>query len=32
VAVSITALALCLIIEIYRQCGTLEADELKGAE
>jgi len=32
VAVSVTALALCLIIEIYRQCGTLEADELKGAE
>jgi multicomponent Na+:H+ antiporter subunit C len=32
VAVSITALALSLIIEIYRQCGTLEADELKGAE
>jgi multicomponent Na+:H+ antiporter subunit C len=32
VALSVTALALCLIIEIYRQCGTLEADELKGAE
>lgn len=32
VAVSITALALSLIIEIYRQCGTIEADELKGAE
>lgn len=32
VAVSITALALSLIVEIYRQCGTLEADELKGAE
>ncbi len=32
VAVSITALALALIIEIYRQCGTIEADELKGAE
>jgi multicomponent Na+:H+ antiporter subunit C len=31
VAVSITALALSLIVEIYRQCGTLEADELKGA-
>ena len=31
-AVSITALALSLIVEIYRQCGTLEADELKGAE
>ena len=32
VAVSITALALSLIVEIYRQCGTLEADELKGTE
>lgn len=32
VALSVTALALCLIIEIYRHCGTLEADELKGAE
>lgn len=32
VALSITALALCLIIEIYRHCGTIEADELKGAE
>lgn len=32
VAVSITALALALIIEIYRHCGTIEADELKGAE
>jgi multicomponent Na+:H+ antiporter subunit C len=32
VAVSVTALALSLIIEIYRQCGTIEADELKGAE
>jgi multicomponent Na+:H+ antiporter subunit C len=32
VAVSITALALSLIVEIYRQCGTLEADELKGAD
>jgi multicomponent Na+:H+ antiporter subunit C len=31
VAVSISALALSLIIEIYRQCGTIEADELKGA-
>jgi len=30
VAVSISALALALIIEIYRQCGTIEADELKG--
>lgn len=32
VAVSVTALALSLIIEIYRQCGTIEADELKGAD
>lgn len=32
VAVSITALALSLIIEIYCQCGTIEADELKGSE
>lgn len=32
VAVSITALALALIVEIKRQCGTIEADELKGAE
>ena len=32
VAVSITALALALIVEIHRQCGTIEADELKGAE
>jgi multicomponent Na+:H+ antiporter subunit C len=32
VAVSVTALALALIVEIYRQCGTIEADELKGAE
>ena len=32
VALSVTALALCLIIEIHRHCGTLEADELKGAE
>jgi multisubunit Na+/H+ antiporter MnhC subunit len=32
VALSITALALCLIIEIYRHCGTIEADELKGAD
>jgi multicomponent Na+:H+ antiporter subunit C len=32
VAVSVTALALALIIEIYRHCGTIEADELKGAE
>jgi multicomponent Na+:H+ antiporter subunit C len=30
VAVSITALALSLIVEIYRRCGTIEADELKG--
>jgi multicomponent Na+:H+ antiporter subunit C len=32
VAVSVTALALGLIIEIYRQCGSIEADELKGAD
>jgi multicomponent Na+:H+ antiporter subunit C len=32
VAVSVTALALSLIVEIYRQCGTIEADELKGAD
>jgi multicomponent Na+:H+ antiporter subunit C len=32
VAVSITALALSLIIEIYRECGTIEADELKGID
>jgi multicomponent Na+:H+ antiporter subunit C len=32
VAVSITALALSLIVVIHRQCGTIEADELKDAE
>lgn len=32
VALSITALALALIVEIKRQCGTIEADELKGAQ
>ena len=32
VALSITALALSLIVEIYRRCGTIEADELKGVE
>jgi multicomponent Na+:H+ antiporter subunit C len=32
VAVSVTALALGLIIEIYRECGSIEADELKGAD
>lgn len=32
VALSITALALALIVEIYRRCGTIEADELKGVE
>ena len=29
VAVSTTALALSLIIRIHRQCGTIEADELR---
>jgi len=29
VAVSTTALALSLIVRIYRQCGTIEADELR---
>lgn len=32
VAVSTTALALSLIIRIYRQCGTIEADELRKLE
>jgi multicomponent Na+:H+ antiporter subunit C len=32
VAMSITALALALIVEIHGQCGTIEADELKGVE
>ncbi|MBN2404859.1 MAG: cation:proton antiporter subunit C [Coriobacteriia bacterium] len=32
VAVSTTALALSLIIRIYRQCGTIEADELREME
>jgi multicomponent Na+:H+ antiporter subunit C len=32
VAVSTTALALSLIIRIYRQCGTIEADELRRLE
>jgi len=32
VAVSTTALALSLIIRIWRQCGTIEADELREAE
>ncbi len=32
VAVSTTALALGLIIRIYRQCGTIEADELREME
>jgi multicomponent Na+:H+ antiporter subunit C len=32
VAVSTTALALALIIRIYRQCGTIEADELREME
>lgn len=29
VAVSTTALALSLIIRIWKQCGTIEADELR---
>lgn len=32
VALSTTALALSLIIRIYRQCGTIEADELRKLE
>lgn len=32
VAVSTTALALSLIIRIYEQCGTIEADELRDLE
>ncbi|MDZ4180840.1 MAG: cation:proton antiporter subunit C [Coriobacteriia bacterium] len=32
VAVSTTALALALIIRIHRQCGTIEADELRELE
>ncbi len=32
VAVSTTALALSLIIRIYKQCGTIEADELRELE
>jgi len=32
VVVSTTALALCLIIRIHRQCGTIEADELREME
>lgn len=32
VAVSTTALALSLIIRIYQQCGTIEADELREME
>jgi multicomponent Na+:H+ antiporter subunit C len=32
VAVSTTALALSLIIRIYAQCGTIEADELREME
>lgn len=32
VAVSTTALALSLIIRIYQQCGTIEADELRDLE
>jgi multicomponent Na+:H+ antiporter subunit C len=32
VAVSTTALALSLIIRIHKQCGTIEADELREME
>ncbi|MDO8880382.1 MAG: cation:proton antiporter subunit C [Coriobacteriia bacterium] len=32
VALSTTALALSLIIRIWRQCGTIEADELREVE
>ena len=32
VAVSTTALALSLVIRIWHQCGTIEADELREAE
>jgi len=32
VAVSTTALALTLIIRIYKHCGTIEADELREME
>jgi multicomponent Na+:H+ antiporter subunit C len=32
VAVSTTALALSLVIRIWRQCGTIEADELRDLE
>lgn len=32
VAVSTTALALSLIIRIHKQCGTIEADELRELE
>lgn len=32
VAVSTTALALGLVIRIWHQCGTIEADELREAE
>jgi multicomponent Na+:H+ antiporter subunit C len=32
VAVSITALALALIVEVYRRYGTIEADELRETD
>lgn len=32
VAVSITALALAMIVRIYREHGTIEADELRGRD
>ncbi|MCX8006941.1 MAG: cation:proton antiporter subunit C, partial [Coriobacteriia bacterium] len=32
VAVSTTALALSLIVRVWRQCGTIEADELRELE
>jgi multicomponent Na+:H+ antiporter subunit C len=32
VAVSTTALALSLIVRIYRQCGTIESDDLREVE
>ncbi|MBN1192880.1 MAG: cation:proton antiporter subunit C [Coriobacteriia bacterium] len=32
VALSTTALALSLIIRIWKQCGTIEADELRGLD
>ena len=32
VAVSTTALALSLIVRVWHQCGTIEADELRELE